>query len=134
MLQTAYAFHRPGRFQLEAAIQSAVTARASGEAVDAAVVERLHVALVAVAPTLGARVALAAATGDARGAAAGLAALDEIDGAGSFGPYWATRAHLLAAAGRRADAAAAYDRAIALVEGASERRWLAARRSAQRLI
>ncbi|QEO16192.1 RNA polymerase subunit sigma-70 [Agromyces intestinalis] len=107
----------PGRFQLEAAIQSAHDARATDDprpgAADA--VARLYAALVAVSPTLGARVAHAAAVGRADGPTAGLALLDAIGSeAEEFQPAWATRAHLLATAGAAGEASVAFDRAIAL--------------------
>lgn len=122
MLRTAAALGSPGRFQWEAAIQSAHTAPGP---TDWAAIRALYEALVAEAPTLGARVALAAAIARAETPEAGLAALDAIDGAERFQPAWATRAALLAAAGR--DASAAYARALSLTTDAPTRAWLAAR-------
>src|SRR5581483_3146381 len=86
----------------------------------------LHDALLRVAPTLGARVAYAAAIGRAHGAVAGLAALDEIsdEGAHRFQPVWATRAYLLAEAGRVDEAVSAYERAISLTADVAVRRYL----------
>jgi len=73
---------------------------------------------VRLSPTVGARVALAAVLAEADGPAAGLGALDVLaldrPEAGTFQPFWATRAHLLAAAGRVADARVAYERAVEL--------------------
>ena len=85
----------------------------------------LYDALVALAPTLGARVARAAVIGRADGAEAGLAALDEIadPAVQRFQPAWATRAHLLAALGR-AEAADAYAKAISLTTDPGLRRHL----------
>jgi RNA polymerase sigma-70 factor (ECF subfamily) len=92
---------------------------------------KLHAALIAVAPTLGARVAHAAALGRVEGPSAGLAALDAIDDEAlqRFQPAWATRAHLLAEAGRADEALLAYDRAISLTTDAGSRRYLERRRS-----
>ncbi len=120
-----------GRFQLEAAIQSAHCARARSGAVDWSAIRRLYEALLVVAPTLGARVAHAAATGRVEGPAAGLAALDAIvdPAVRRFQPAWATRAHLLGADGRRPEAASAYDRAIALTTEPGVRAYLARRRA-----
>lgn len=115
-----------GRFQLEAAIQSAHAARRHSGAVDWAGILRLGEALAVVAPTLGSRVALAAATGRVHGPDAGLAVLDAMtgDAIGRFQPAWATRAHLLAEAGRADEAATALARAISLTTSPAVRRYL----------
>jgi predicted RNA polymerase sigma factor len=112
-LRRAHTANRIGRFQLEAAIQSAHCARRDGGATDFAALRKLYEALLLVAPTLGARVSLAATIGELDGPAAGLDELDRID-APRFQPLWATRAHLLAEAGRDTDARLAYSRAISL--------------------
>ncbi len=114
LLSRAHTKHRPGRFQYEAAIQSAHCTRVSGVPVDAETLRRLHRALVRTAPSLGAQVALAALDGEIDGPAAGLRALDAVTDPAveRFQPAWAVRAHLLAAADRVADAERAYRRAI----------------------
>ncbi len=119
-----------GRFQLEAAIQSVHCARAATGIIDADALLKLHTALIVVAPTLGARVAHAAALGRVEGSSAGLAALDAIDDEAiqRFQAAWATRAHLLAEAGRADEALLAYDRAISLTTDAGPRRYLERRR------
>jgi predicted RNA polymerase sigma factor len=129
-LQRAGTFQRIGRFQLEAAIQSAHCARANSGIVDQAALLRLHAGLVAISPTLGARVAHAAAIGRVEGPLAGLAALDELadEAVQRFQPAWATRAHLLADARRDDEARAAYDRAISLTTDVAARRYLEAQR------
>ncbi len=106
-------------------------ARATSGVVDAHALLKLHTALLAVAPTLGARVAYAAALGRVEGPSAGLTALDAIDdeAAQRFQPAWATRAHLLAETGRTEEALLAYDRAISLTTDAGPRRFLERRRS-----
>jgi RNA polymerase sigma-70 factor (ECF subfamily) len=113
LLDRAHALGRPGRFQYEAAIQSAHCSRVAGAPTDPVVVRRLYRALVLVAPSLGARVALAALDGEIDGPQAGLATLDRVAG-DRFQPAWALRAHLLEAAGRQAEAAEAYRVAIGL--------------------
>jgi RNA polymerase sigma-70 factor (ECF subfamily) len=117
----------PGRFQLEAAIQSVHVQRAVTGRTEWDAIALFYEALVRRAPTLGALVGRAAALGQARGAAAGLAALDAIEPgpAARYQPYWAVRAHLLAAGG--ADAGDAYARAIALSEDEAVRAFLTAR-------
>ena len=130
-LRRAHALRRIGRFQLEAAIQSVHCARARTGATDWRALCKLYAALVNVAPTLGARVARAAAIGRAEGAGAGLAALDAIPDAAvhRFQPAWATRAHLLAAAGRVRQADDAYRKAISLTTCRGVRSYLERRRA-----
>ncbi|HET9947684.1 MAG TPA: DUF6596 domain-containing protein [Longimicrobiales bacterium] len=131
-LRRARALGRIGRFQLEAAIQSAHCDRAAAGAVVWGALAKLHAGLVALSPTLGARVALAATVGRVEGPARGLEVLDAIDPAEreGFQPAWATRAHLLAEAGRTDEARRAYVRAIALMPEPAVREHLARRRAA----
>jgi len=121
---------RPGRFQLEAAIQSVHADRAQSGRTDWAAIVVFYDHLVRLAPTLGARVAQAAAVAEARGPLDGLTLLDEIDGAlvATYQPYWAVRAHLQRSLGRAAEAAEAYDRAIGLAVDPATRQFLLARR------
>jgi RNA polymerase sigma-70 factor, ECF subfamily len=116
LLRRAHEFGRPGRFQYEAAIQSVHCSRATAGEVDGEALRKLHRALLRVAPSLGAAVASAAVDGQLDGPDAGLRALDAIayPAVERFQPAWSTRAHLLAEAGRVADAAEAYRRAIEL--------------------
>jgi RNA polymerase sigma-70 factor (ECF subfamily) len=66
----------------------------------------LYEDLLALRPSIGAQVSLACALANARGPEAGLQALDAIpaDEVTSYQPFWAARAHLLAAGGTRAPA------------------------------
>jgi RNA polymerase sigma-70 factor (ECF subfamily) len=113
-LRRAHALGRIGRFQLEAAIQSVHCARASSGDTDWVTLRRLYEALVQLAPTLGARVSLAATIAHVDGPLAGLEALDSIEDSARFQPAWATRAHLLSAAGWHDEASRALENAIAL--------------------
>jgi RNA polymerase sigma-70 factor (ECF subfamily) len=121
---------RVGRFQLEAAIQSVHAERAHTGRTDWAAIVLFYDHLVHIAPTLGARVAQAAAVAEASGPAAGLSLLDAIDSpaVATYQPYWAVRAHLLRSQGRLPEAMAAYDRAIALTEDPAVRQFLLDRR------
>jgi RNA polymerase sigma-70 factor (ECF subfamily) len=132
LLSAAARALRPGRFQLEAALQSAHLAPAYGRARDWGAIAALYDALARHAPTVGVLVGRAAAIGEARGAAAGLDAADAIvgDGVDGYQPWWALRAHLLARAGRAAEARAAYGRAAGMTADASVRAFLLARRDA----
>ena len=112
LLHRAHGCGRPGRYQYEAAIQSAHCRRP----VDWPALRRLHRALLRVAPSLGGAVALAAVDAEVEGPDAGLQTLDAITDPAlhRFQPAWTTRAHLLAQAGRFDDARSAYRRAIEL--------------------
>jgi predicted RNA polymerase sigma factor len=125
-LRRAHALGRIGRFQLEAAIQSVHCARAVSGVTNWVALRKLHEALVAVAPSLGSRVSLAAVIGRLDGAEAGLNALDGITDAAMrrFQPAWATRAHLMTVAGRTDEAARAYEKAISLTTDAAVRNHL----------
>jgi predicted RNA polymerase sigma factor len=116
LLRRAHGQRLPGRFQYEAAIQSAHCTRATQGKVDLSALRKLHRALLRVAPSLGAAVASAAVDGEIDGPTAGLRALDSIGDPAveRFQPAWTTRAHLLSQAGRAAEAADAYRRAIEL--------------------
>ncbi|MGW4096114.1 RNA polymerase sigma factor [Mycobacterium sp. NPDC004974] len=122
LLARAHSFGRPGRFQYEAAIQSAHCAAD----VDRRALRKLYRALIRVGPSLGAAVALAALDGEIDGADTGLHALDAITDpvAEEFQPMWVTRGHLLAEAGRIDEAAAAYCRAIELTTDDALRAYL----------
>lgn len=118
---------RPGRFQYEAAIQSAHAARMITGRTDWEMVALLYEGLVAVAPTIGALVGRAAALAEARGAAVGLAALAALpaDAMATYQPYWALRAHLLTRLDRADEAGAARSRAVGLSEDPAVRAFLA---------
>ena len=120
-----------GRFQLEAAIQSVHAQRVRTGKTDWEAVTLLYEGLLRHAPTIGARVAHAAALGEARDDEAGLAALDAIppDEVATYQPYWALRGHVLKALGRAAEAGEAYERAIGLSEDPAVRAFLLGRRA-----
>jgi predicted RNA polymerase sigma factor len=131
-LMRAHALERIGRFQLEAAIQSVHCDRVRSGVTDWGALLKLYAGLVSIAPTLGARIAFAATIGRVEGPLAGLAALDGIadEHVQRFQPAWATRAHLLAEAGRHAEARQAYGKAISLTTERGLREYLERRRSA----
>lgn len=113
LLRRAAEARRPGRYQLEAAIQSAHAARAERGETDWAAVTMLYQALVALTGSPVARLNRAAALARRDGPAAGLDAIDAIDAdLSAYQPFWALKAHLLAEIGAVAEAAGAYDEAI----------------------
>lgn len=127
LLHRAHGAGRPGRYQYEAAIQSAHCARARDGSVDKVALRALYRALVRLAPSLGASVALAVIDAEVDGPQAGLRALDAMTATERFQPAWAARAHLLAAAGESEAAAHAYRRAVELTTDAGVVRYLTRR-------
>ena len=122
----------PGRFALEAAIQSVhaerrITGRTNWPAAAA-----LYDALVATGRAgLGAAVARASAHGEAFGHHRALHELETLAGAGrDYQPWHAARAYWLQRSGARDAARAAYDRAAALCADPAARAFLLRRRSA----
>lgn len=121
---------RPGRFQLEAAIQSVHAGRAHTGRTDWRAIALFYESLVHMAPTLGACIGQAAAVAEVNGPEAGLALLDEIElkSVSTYQPYWAVRAHFLQQLGYVRDASDAFDRAIGLTEDDAVRQFLLQRR------
>jgi RNA polymerase sigma-70 factor (ECF subfamily) len=126
LLAAAASAHRVGRFQLEAAIQSAHAERACSGSVDWSAIEHLYTGLATLAPSVGALLGRAAAVAETRGAATALALMEEISPAlvTAHQPYWALRADLLRRLGRETDAHLAYERALGLTEDPAVRQFL----------
>jgi predicted RNA polymerase sigma factor len=131
VLAVAAGQRRAGRFQLEAALQSAHIEGARTGLIDWHGIAVLYEGLVLVAPSVGALVGRAAALAEANGPATGFARLEEIDADAVKGyqPYWAVRAHLLRRLGQAGGALDAFDRAIELTEDAAVRNFLLRRRA-----
>lgn len=131
-LELAARQRRPGRFQIEAAIQSVHAHRARTGETPWAVIAQFYDALILHTPALGARIGRAISHARAHGPAFGLAALDELPEAlvAAHQPYWAARAQLLAELRRHAEARAAYQRAIGLCEEPAAREFLRGRMAA----
>ena len=121
-----------GRYQLEAAVQSAHVVRRRSGAADWAAIENLYDALAALNDSPVIAINRAIALAETRGLAAGLAALDTVAGderLKTYQPYWAARAELLARGGNVAAADEAYAMAIGLETDPAARRFLQKRRS-----
>jgi RNA polymerase sigma-70 factor (ECF subfamily) len=132
LLFRASPFNSLGRYQIEAAIQSAHVARRGGGATDWAAIERLYDGLCAITGSPVAALNRAIAIAEARGAAAGLAALTALAGdvrLAQYQPYWAARAELLSRLGETAGAQAAYEQAIGLEPDPAVRRFLQRRQA-----
>lgn len=125
-LRRAAALRSPGRFQLEAAIQSVHTARSRTGRVEWAPLVNLYDQLIAGWPAIGAAVSRAAALAEAVSPGAALDALAGIPAnlVDSYQPYWATLAHVLAKSGRHAEARNAFERAAGLAADPAIREYL----------
>lgn len=121
---------RPGRFQLEAAIQSVHAERARTGLIEWPAIVQFYQQLNSISPTLGRQTGYAAALAEAHGPEKGLAVLDAIDQdtVSAYQPYWAVRAHLLQLLGNGPEAQNAYDRAIGLAEDPAVREFLIQKR------
>jgi RNA polymerase sigma-70 factor (ECF subfamily) len=124
-----------GRYQLEAAVQSAHAVRRGAGRADWPAIERLYDALCMLTGSPVAALNRAVALAQTRGPAAGLAALDALasdDRLANYQPYWAARAELLARDGALEAAAQAYTRAIGLESDPAVRQFLQQRAAAVR--
>lgn len=112
-LARAQRMGRLGPYQLQAAIQSVHSRRALTGTTDWGAVAILYDGLVALAPTVGARVARAAAHRRTQGAPEALAQLAELpaDRVRDYQPYWVLRSLCLTEVGRAEQAGQAAHRA-----------------------
>jgi RNA polymerase sigma-70 factor (ECF subfamily) len=133
LLVHASAMPGTGRYQLEAAVQSAHVVRRRTGSSDWAAIERVYDALVALTGSPVVAINRAIAVAELRGPDAGLAALDALADTprlADYQPYWAARAGLLARTGDVGAADAAYEQAIGLEADPAVRRFLQRRRAA----
>jgi RNA polymerase sigma-70 factor (ECF subfamily) len=130
-LAEAFKRGRSGRFQLEAAIQSAHAERARTGWTDWAAIALFYEKLIRISPALGVRVGYAAAVAEATGPETGISVLDSIEheSVSNYQPYWAVRAHLLQRLGKTHEASDVYDRAIGLAEDPAVREFLLQKRA-----
>ncbi len=133
LLHLASSHHRIGRYQLEAALQSAhVHGRRSGS-VDWQAVENLYAALCELTGSPVAALNHAVALSRTAGAEAGLARLDALAAHAQlddYQPYWAARAELLGQCGCLVEAGTACERAISLESDEAVRAFLRRRAAA----
>jgi RNA polymerase sigma-70 factor (ECF subfamily) len=121
--------NQPGPYQLQAAINAVHTDAPTAEATDWRQILQLYDRLASLAPSAIVALNRAVAVGEVDGPDAALALVDELDLDG-YHVFHAIRADLLRRLGRSADAAAAYEAAIAHAENATERAFLRRRREA----
>lgn len=132
LLRRAASMGMVGRYQLEAAVQSAHAARRLTDRTDWLAIRELYDALLSIAGSPVVSINRAVAIAEAEGAAAGLAALYVLGDdkrLADYQPYWAARAGLLARLGEKRRAAEAYDRAIGLERDPAVRRFLQGKRA-----
>jgi RNA polymerase sigma-70 factor (ECF subfamily) len=133
LLARAGAMKLPGRFQLEAAVQSAHAVRRRAGRPDWTAIAQLYEALFALTGSPVVAINRAIAIAETQGPAAGLVALDAVaddQRLRDYQPYWAARAALLARLDDRAAADKAYELAIGLESDPAVRRFLERRRAA----
>lgn len=131
LLSRAGGMNAPGRYQLEAAIQSAHAARVRIGRSDWGAILQLYDALLVLSGSPVAALNRALAIAELEGPHAAMAELDRIGmdpRLAEYQPYWAARAELLTRVNAPAEARHAYDIAIGLERDASVRRFLEQRR------
>ena len=119
---------RPGQYQIQAAINAVHSEAPTAAATDWSQIVRLYDQLMAVAPSPVVVLNRAVAVAEVEGPRQALALVDELDLDG-YHVFHSIRADLLRRLGRDAEAALAYEAAIALTENAAERDFLRRRRS-----
>jgi predicted RNA polymerase sigma factor len=132
LLLEAGALRQVGRFQLEAAIQSAHAERYRTGKANWDAVLRLYDGLLALTGSPVVAVNRALAVAELEGPRAGLDALPDAEEDArlrEYQPYWAARAELLGRVGVADEARHAYEIAIGLARDAAVRRFLERRRS-----
>ncbi len=121
--------NRPGPHQIQAAINAVHSDAASAADTDWRQIVALYDQLMVVAPSPVVALNRAVAVAEVSGPAAGLALVDGLD-LSRHHLFHAVRADLLRRLGRRGEATAAYDAAIALAGNDAERTFLVQRRAA----
>jgi RNA polymerase sigma-70 factor, ECF subfamily len=119
---------RPGPYQIQAAIGAVHSDARVAAQTDWRQILALYDQLMAVAPTPVVALNRCVAVAEVHGPAAALELADQLS-LGEYHLFHATRADLLRRLGRRADAAAAYDAAIARTGNGAERAFLEDRRA-----
>lgn len=115
LLDRALGLHRPGPYQVQAAIALLHATAPRAADTDWAQIAALYGTLARMAPSPVVELNRAAAVGMADGPTAGLALLEALDGPlAEHAPLHATRAELLSRAGRPWEAIVAFRRALAL--------------------
>lgn len=125
-MRRAAGLGRPGRFQIEAAIQSVHAGRAATGRIEWPMIVGLYDALLRWTPAIGARIGRAIALGEIGRTDEGLQQLAEIDPekVASHQPFWVARASLLRQTRQFPAARGSLQRAIGLTEVPAVREFL----------
>jgi RNA polymerase sigma-70 factor (ECF subfamily) len=132
LLVRASKFAVVGRFQLEAAVQSAHVDRCRTGTANWEQVVEIYDALLAITGSPVVAINRALAVAEVEGAQAGLEAMPDSSAdarLAEYQPYWAARAELLARTGSKGEACHAYDLAIGLERDPAIREFLEQRRA-----
>ena len=127
LVRTCLRRYAPGPYQLQAAINAVHSEATTAADTDWAQILRLYDQLLALVPTPVVALNRAVALAEVHGHEEALAEVEALDLSG-YHLFHATRADLLQRLGRYADAADAYDTALALAGNAAERKFLERRR------
>ncbi len=133
ILDTALALRSPGPYQIQAAIAALHASAAHAGQTDWPQIAQLYGALLRYWPTPVVELNAAVALGMAEGLGRGVQMIEAIEARGTMaGSHYlhAAKADLLRRLGRPVDAAAAFDRALALVTNEVERQYLHQQRQA----
>jgi RNA polymerase sigma-70 factor (ECF subfamily) len=121
--------NQPGPYQIQAAINAVHSDAPTAAATDWRQILQLYDQLLSLAPSPVVALNRAVAVAEVEGPEAALALVDGLD-LGGYHVFHAVRADLLRRLGRNAEAAQAYEAAIALAENAAERDFLLRSRQA----
>src|ERR1051326_3678353 len=125
----------PGRYQLEAAVQSAHAVKRFAGRSDWDAIAEIYDALAAISASPVVAINRAVALAETQGPEAGIEALDALaddERLNQYQPYWAACADLLARSGRLQAANEAYEQAIGLERDSAVRAFLQQRQAALR--
>jgi len=122
---------RPGPYQIQAAINAVHSDASTASATDWAQILALYDQLMALTPTPVVALNRAVAVAEVEGPAAALAVVDGLD-LGRYYLFHAIRADLLRRLDRPAEAAAAYESALALTQNQAERAYITSRLAGER--
>jgi RNA polymerase sigma-70 factor (ECF subfamily) len=128
IVRQCLAWNRPGPYQIQAAINAVHSDAPTAGATDWRQILALYDQHLGLAPSPVVALHRAVALAEVEGPDAALAVVDGLD-LHDYRLFHAIRADLLRRLGRRADAATAYDAAIALSENVAEREFLERRRA-----
>jgi RNA polymerase sigma-70 factor (ECF subfamily) len=131
LIRRCLRLNRPGPYQLQAAIQAVHSDAARAGETDWWQILQLYNQLMAVAPSPVVELNRAVAVAEVEGADAALSLVEGLDLDG-YHLYHSVRAELLRRRARDAEAALAYERALALTENRAEREFLEGRLEAAR--